>query len=549
MAPNIRKVAVVQTSLLTIHTYPQSSSSGDSSSDSEQEGGERHLELPVHFRKEPQSRLLAWCPQSRYLLLFTGSGCEKGKEDRGTASSESGDLLVLDTDQGEVLGTLSTASLLSTSPTSSSPSSPAASKPAKSTTRVGARAHQASQCVHLFCIDDVKGDTEEEEEEECGGACAVERKVLFQLCLVSAAGRLVVLSCALRSSHSIASLAEGCDESKRQQQPQQEQQREFQLSCTIMAVSTMSGAGAQRQGGEEEGCAVVVDAVAWLPRNRTILMASTSMSAQEGQQQQQQTTRLHVSTCQLVRQSPCRSASRQWQWRQAPSSSCVSTVSVTNNSNSNNSSSSSVSLEQRGDPPQQCEEEEEEEEEAVGAVRALSLCSNSMETVALLLLSSGCLVVLQLGQGGGGGGGVTVSSTSLLTQAALARVWRHGDTPPSPLTAAHFLTEDSVLFVTKEGGVAAAQLGGAGAGAEEGEGGSGWCVQLQHCSVDKLPPALGLCSGHSVLVPMSRGGTVSTNSGTSTSAEENRSGTDESGGVLSRIAVLRAVDSWSCQVK
>ena len=262
LAPNIRKVAVVQTSLLTIHTYPQSSSSGDSSSDSEQEGGERHLELPVHFRKEPQSRLLAWCPQSRYLLLFTGSGCEKGKEDRGTASSESGDLLVLDTDQGEVLGTLSTASLLSTSPTSSSPSSPAASKPAKSTTRVGARAHQASQCVHLFCIDDVKGDTEEEEVEECGGACAVERKVLFQLCLVSAAGRLVVLSCALRSSHSIASLAEGCDESKRQQQPQQEQQREFQLSCTIMAVSTMSGAGAQRQGGEEEGCAVVVDAVA-----------------------------------------------------------------------------------------------------------------------------------------------------------------------------------------------------------------------------------------------------------------------------------------------
>lgn len=469
----MRAVVAVQSGMLTIHHYNSQRLEGNELDDNKR-SGERLLDLPRIFRRCPQSRLLAWCCDSRYLLVFAGSDGNGGSKSSATED----DLLVLDTELGEILGTLNTSALF-TSATPAGSGGPACSA-----------GH--FRCVGLFCMDlgvpeEVSGPPDSAH--------------LFDVGLVSAAGDVVAVSCSLRPlgcSGGATSFGKGYDESKIQE-------HRFELACRILAVS-----------GDASNCSsgslVEVDAVTWLPWHRTVLLAISSMPS-GGKYRAQ----LHVRSIQLKSYERSR-----WQWLEWCEGMLIDTSPMNICSGSNRTGVSN-------------------DEHFCEPVRALSFSSNSSETLVLLLVSSGHLVPFTLqGRGGRRGGereaGLTLaSSDSPLDHDALMRDCRgrrgaekggvdDDDAGGKTITGAHFLTEDSVLVVMRDGSVAAwTMTSDAGAGAEAGK----WRAQV--CDVDALPPALGLCASHSAVVPAAP-----------TAGSE--------GGVLSRIAVLRAVDSWSCQV-
>lgn len=445
LAPNMSRVAAVQSGQLTIHTYANyHSESGCEEGKDEHEAGERHLELPLRFRRIPQSRILSWCPLSRYLLLFSG-----GSEEEGA------DILVLDTEKGELLGTLSTVALLS------------------SFANV-----RSTRCVHLFCMD-MAEDTSRDD---------LSSDYLFCLCLVSAAGDLVALSCSLRSLSD--ELTTGIPANDKLMDSRHDLRHE--IACVIMATSDDCV-------NIEQGC-VEVDAVAWLPRHRSVLLTvavATMSSAPDGGVEK--VVQLQFWNYQLIRKNKGLNQGAekmQWQWRQSQAP-----LNVVRSAQG----------------------------------RALSLSSNNGETKVLLLLSSGQLLGLQLEEGKVDGVGIINIAGYFPVQCdSVTQSWCHqgsdgeGDSTDI-ITAAHYLSEDSLLLVARGGAVAVGRLCSPGC-REEGED---W--YLQRCAVDTLPPDLGLCGSHSILVPPMP-------------VSMSQCELACNGGVLARISLLRAVDSWSCQV-
>lgn len=470
LSPNMCTVAAAQAGLITVYTYPHG----------QHDREERQLELPARFKKVPQSRLLVWDAESRYLLLFAGAGDDIG--------SKEGDILVLDTLKGEILGTLCSSSLLDSS-------SPLREKPSKLTGH--------SRCVNIFCIDsDIRSEAD-----DCRGDAH-----LFSMCVVSALGRVVALSCSLRPCDTvISSCAEGLLEPKLLEPRHRNTFDNFELTCTILA--TIDGISPNFEGENKNGHAEVeVDDALWMPRYKSVILAVSSSAKSHTTVPSQ----LHIWNVVLTRKDK----KNEWMWKNGQEAVLI------NNIYNRNIGGNSLGA--------KYDDSNDNSAVSIEPVRGVSLAVNTLDTVALLLLSTGSVVALTLN--------VTretdrfminVSCPSLVDIADVTRNWcadvndaiNYGvleSSSSKTITSLHFLTEDKVMVITRDGTVATWQLCCSDTG--------NWC--LRDCDVEALPPCLGRGTSHCRTAVAQANATVAN--------------VDE--GVLSRIVVLRAVDSWSCQV-
>ena len=437
LAPDMSKVAVAQTALLTIHKYQSESNTVD------EEAIERNLELPSQFRQYPQSRKLLWCPMSRFLLLF--SRC------KNESSSPVEDILILDTVKGELLGTLCTKSLLESCFQSSD--------------------SDCSCCVNIFCLDkDMYGDNDE-----------ITGYSLFCFCLVSASGALSAFSCLLNSIDNILTASNKDFVHVKERGKGLNQQRVESLTCYTLAVTENEGDNPSNHNKE-------VDDVLWLPSHATAFVAISSVKSHLPVSEKDISPELHIVGYSFNPTRQTKKNIKAWKWSRVQSPFVINLINPDGMRIQN---------------------------------RVISMLSNSEENMVLLVSNSDKLVLLQLDDVEEGSGVFIKNNLFIdhraVTEAPLESIERNKCSEEANFIAeVHFLSNKELLVYSRNGSVVVGKL----------------CVdscRLLPCSANKLPPALGICSGHSV-------------------AKSSSDATDLCDGLLSRVSFLRAVDSWSCQV-
>lgn len=396
------------------------------------------------------------------------------------------DLLVLDTEKGEILGTLCTSLLLS----SSSSASSGATIPASSSGH--------ARCVSIFCIDI---DMESKDASNEDNSDSVH---LFNICLVSACGDMVAVECSLASKADISS---NSDEGKvgGDNEAVENENEPFEIRCKILAKTADFS-----NGGKNKGLTVEVDDAVWLSRHNAVFLA---VSACVPKGVAVTSSQLYIKNYSLVRQGHSKNM---WKWQEVHESIVVDT------SFALGSARRDVS-----DFP---------ERRTPVPVRALSITTNCLETYALVLLSTGHIVGLPLAERDVNGElCISIESSARLNHETLTQNWLtttgnvlddcdlNTISSSKIIASVHFLTEDTIMVVTRDGTVVAWRLGSSSSEFER-------C--LGECDVDTLPPCLGTSVSHCVQI----------------SKEKTEAVGCGDFGVLSRIAVLRAVDSWSCQV-